>query len=171
HSTYRGIDIQVWMPDGTPYTAYFDGSWHMAADLSTLKAAIDDFLEPEPVGIPTTTTISAPETVGPGETFNIIGQLTRKDTGVAIPNMSINVSYNGKPLGSVLTDMQGVYTIPASIPTPGTYTLRAEFLGTAEYAASKSQADTMVTTPLMTAIKITGSIATGLALTMYGLRK
>ena len=122
------------------------------------------------VGMPTTLTISAPATVKPGETFNIIGQLTRDDTGVAIPNMSISVSYNGNSLGSVLTDMQGVYTIPASIPTTGTYTLKAEFLGTAEYAASKSQADTMVTTPLMTAIKLAGPIVTGLALIIYGTR-
>ena len=43
-STYRGIEILVWMPDGTPYTAYFDGRWHMAALLPTLQAAIDDFL-------------------------------------------------------------------------------------------------------------------------------
>jgi len=48
HSTYRGIEIQVWMPDGTPFTAYFDGSWHTAAYLSTLQAAIDDFLAEEP---------------------------------------------------------------------------------------------------------------------------
>jgi len=48
HSTYRGIDIQVWMPDGTPFTAYFDGRWVTSASLSALKAAIDDFLEPEP---------------------------------------------------------------------------------------------------------------------------
>ena len=121
------------------------------------------------VGIPTTLTISAPANVKPGETFNIIGQLTRNDTGVAIPNMSISVSYNGNSLGSVLTDMQGVYTIPASIPTTGTYTLKAEFLGTAEYAASKSTANTMVTTPLEAVIKIIGSVATGLALIRYSL--
>ncbi|GAI78934.1 unnamed protein product, partial [marine sediment metagenome] len=48
HSTYRGIDIEVYMPDGTPYRAYFDGSWHTATSLSTLQAAIDDFIEPEP---------------------------------------------------------------------------------------------------------------------------
>jgi len=46
-STYRGIEIQVWMPAGTPFTAYFDGSWHTAALRSTLQNEIDDFLEPE----------------------------------------------------------------------------------------------------------------------------
>jgi len=122
------------------------------------------------VGIPTTLTISAPGEVGPGETFNILGQLTRDDTGVAIPNMSISVSYNGKSIGSVLTDMQGVYTIPASIPDPGTYTLRADYEGTEGYAASTSVADTTVTaTPLEAAIAIAGSAVAGLALIIYGL--
>jgi len=122
------------------------------------------------VGIPTTTTLSAPDKVGPGETFNIFGQLTRGDTGEALPNMSISGSYNGKPLGSVLTDMQGVYTIPASIPTTGTYTLKASFAGTPEYAASTSITDTMVAaTPLEAALKIAAPAATGLALIIYGL--
>ncbi|MBA7619395.1 hypothetical protein ES703_26734 [subsurface metagenome] len=48
HSTYRGIEIMVWMPGSTHYTAYFDGDWHMAAKRSTLKAKIDDYLGPEP---------------------------------------------------------------------------------------------------------------------------
>jgi len=121
------------------------------------------------VGIPTTLTISAPATVNPEETFNIIGQLTRNDTGEALPNMSISISYNGKSIGSVQTDMQGVYTIPAAIPTTGTYTLKAEFLGTAEYAASKSTAYTRVTTPLEAAIKIAVPAVTGLALIIYSL--
>ena len=169
HSTYRGIDIDVWYPYGTPFTAYFDGGWHTAAFLSTLQAAIDDFLEPEPVGIPTTTTMSAPATVKPEEVFNIFGQLTRDDTGVAIPDMSISVSYNGTSIGSVLTDMQGVYTIPASILTPGTYTLKADYEGTEGYAASRSVADTVVAaTPLEAAITIIGSAAAGLALFLYG---
>ncbi|GAH02893.1 unnamed protein product, partial [marine sediment metagenome] len=123
-----------------------------------------------PVGIPTTLNINAPNEVGPGETFNIFGQLTRDDTGVAIPNMSIIVSYNGASIGSVLTDMQGVYTIPASIPDPGTYTLRADFAETLEYAASRSTADTIVAaTPLEAALKIAGPAVTGLALIIYSL--
>ena len=124
-----------------------------------------------PVGIPTTLTISAPDKVGLGETFNIIGQLTRNDTGVAIPNANISVSYNGTPLGSKDTDMQGVYTIPASIPTAGTYTLKAAFAGTPGYAASTSIAGTIVAaTHLEAVIKIAVPAVTGLALIIYGLR-
>ncbi|GAH61006.1 unnamed protein product, partial [marine sediment metagenome] len=123
-----------------------------------------------PVGIHTTLNINVPNEVGPGETFNVFGQLTRDATGVAIPAMSIIVSYNGNPLGSVLTDMQGVYTIPASILDPGTYTLRADFAGTPEYAASRSTADTIVAaSPLEAALKIAGPAVTGLVLIIYSL--
>lgn len=117
------------------------------------------------VGIPTTLTLSAPDKVGPGETFNIIGQLTRDDTGAAIPNMSINVSYNGNSLGSVLTDMQGVYTISATIPTTGTHTLKTEFPGAAGYAASSKTTRMGVGVPL-TQIPYVAflSILTGLAI-------
>ena len=125
---------------------------------------------PPPVGIPTTLSINAPGMVALGEIFNIFGQLTRVDTGVALPNMSIGVSYNGTPLGSVLTDMQGVYKIPASIPDPGTYTLRADFAGTPEYAASTSITDTMVAaSSLEAAVAIAGSAAIGLVLVTFGL--
>lgn len=79
--------------------------------------------------IGTTLTIAAPSEVTPGESFEIYGQLTRNDTGEAIPNASISLSYNGNPLGSVTTDMQGVYGIPASLPSPGTFTVRADFAG------------------------------------------
>ncbi|GAH18823.1 unnamed protein product, partial [marine sediment metagenome] len=152
-----------------PVTLNERGSWEFFGRLTLDGTDIDSkkftfTVEEAAVGIPTTLTIFAPDEVGPGETFNIFGQLTRDDTGVAIPAMSIIVSYNGNPLGSVLTDMQGVYTIPASIPDPGTYTLRADFARTPEYAASRSTADTIVAaTPLEAALKIAGPAVTGLA--------
>ncbi|GAH62130.1 unnamed protein product, partial [marine sediment metagenome] len=48
HSTYRGIDIQVFNPGATAYTAYFDGQWHSAAKLATVQAGIDAYIGPEP---------------------------------------------------------------------------------------------------------------------------
>lgn len=53
---YRGIVIFVWMPDGTPFTANFDGEWHTAAFLSTLQSKINAFLDPEPSGFTFTVT-------------------------------------------------------------------------------------------------------------------
>jgi len=61
HSTYRGIEIFVWMPDETSYQAYFGDEWHMAALLSTLQASIDAFLDvTEQVTIKIVTTESDP---------------------------------------------------------------------------------------------------------------
>lgn len=77
----------------------------------------------------TTLSIIAPAQVTQGEVFDVYGQLTRNDTGVAIPNATISLTYNGSPIGSAVTDLQGVYTIPVSIPSPGTYTLTANFAG------------------------------------------
>ncbi|GAG86195.1 unnamed protein product [marine sediment metagenome] len=44
--------------------------------------------------------------------------------------------------------MQGVYDISMSIPTQGTYTLKAEFLGAAGYAASSNTTRMGVGVPL-----------------------
>lgn len=127
HSTYRGIDIQVWMPDGTPFTAYFDGEWHMAASLSTIQSGIDAFLEDD---ISTTITISAPSNVEEGESFNISGILNESNTGLPVPYQTISLSYNGKSLGSATTGVDGDYLKQASIPSAGVYTLKATFSGT-----------------------------------------
>jgi len=164
HSTYRGIDIQVWMPDGTPYTAYFDDEWHMAALLSTLQAAIDDFLEPA-VGIPTTLTISAPDRTGVNENFNISGILNEMDTGIPIPNQPINHSYDGRSLGSSTTGVDGGYLKVVSVPEAGVWTLKSDFPGTEELQASRSLAGTVVSaSPIATALLIAGPIVTGIAL-------
>lgn len=375
HSTYRGIDIWVWMPDGTPYTAYFDGKWHIMALLSTLKTAIDDFMatEPEPggnfdvtgivtpakagflvefwwgytvddmfladdkttdsagkvhwrpwssswpmkvqlkipagqvvggveykyaesgiltawkdteadlylypeavapsepyaviedfvvpeslpegsdvtvrillrntgalgrldyyidgnprdpdryimveaggtptvspgatvwidvpiryfpmpawnytliasnedgtsyisrtitlsvAGIPTTLTITAPDKVDAGEIFTVYGNLFETETGILIPGMRINISYNGKSLGYGYTDPEGGYYIDVSINEGGVWTLKAEFPGTEALQASRSQADAVVTaSPLTVALLTAGPITTGIALFMYG---
>lgn len=84
----------------------------------------------------TTLSIIAPTSAEEEEIFTVYGQLTRDDTGEAVPNMTISVNYNGIPLGAVQTDLQGVYTLPAAIPTAGTYTLQAVFAGYETLAAS-----------------------------------
>ena len=122
----------------------------------------------EEVGIPTATTISAPDTVEPGQTFNISGILYEKDSGIAIPGQSINLSYNGKSLGTATTGIDGDYLKQASIPTAGVQTLKAEFLGAAGYAASSGTTRMGVGVPLVsipyTAI---ASILTGLAIAHF----
>lgn len=169
HSTYRGIDIQVWMPDGTPYTAYFDDKWHMATLLSTLQAAIDDFLEPEPTEIPTSLTIDAPASVDPDETFFVSGILYETDTGIPIPNQPINHSYNGRSLGVSTTGVDGVYLKEVSVPEAGVWTLKSEFPGTEGLQASIALVDTFVAiSPIVTALLIAGPLVMGIALVAYG---
>ena len=82
-----------------------------------------------PLEIGTTLSIVAPDQITQGDTFTIQGQLTRNDTGAAISGATISVGYDGSSLGSVVTDMVGVYTIPAAIPNVGTFTLTANFAG------------------------------------------
>jgi len=123
-----------------------------------------------PVGIPTALSIRAPGMVAAGEKFTVYGALTETNTGLIIPDQPINVSYNGKSLGSGYTNYAGTYWIDVSIPEAGTWTLKAEFPGTPGYAASRSVADAIVAaTPLETAIKIAGPAITGLALIIYSL--
>ena len=168
HSTYRGIEIEVYMPDGTPFKAYYDGKWDVNYELSSIKAGIDAFLEPA-VGIPTSLTLSVPDRTGVNENFNVSGLLRETDTGIPIPNQPINHSYNGRPLGSSTTGVDGSYLKVVSVPESGVWTLKSDFPGTEGLQASRSRAGTVVAaTPITSALIIAGSIATGIALFAYG---
>ena len=103
--------------------------------------------EPEP-GVRTTLTLSAPNSVGVEEKFNVSGILYQTESGVPIPSQSINLSYNGKSLGSATTGIDGDYLKQASIPTKGVHTLKAEFPGAAGYEASSKTTRTGVGVPL-----------------------
>ncbi len=118
--------------------------------------------------IQTTLTIEAPPLVDPGQTFNITGILTRNDTGAPIPNQTINLTYNGSNLGSTTTGIDGDYLKQASIPTEGVYTLKAEYPGTAGYAASSKTIRMGVGVPLIKTPYIAlAPIVTGLALAYF----
>ena len=77
--------------------------------------------------------------------------------------MTISLYYDGNLIGSGSTDAMGVYSIHASIPTPGVYTLKAEFTGTEAYVAAISQARTAVAAPFP-ALAVAGSIAVAIGL-------
>jgi len=51
HSTYRGIDIYVWMPLENFYTAYFLGDWQQKDTLFELQTAIDAYLGEPPLTV------------------------------------------------------------------------------------------------------------------------
>jgi len=168
---YRGIEIEVYMPDGTPYRAYYNGRWDINYDINDIKAGIDAWLEPA-VGIPTTLTLSVPDRTGVNENFNISGILNETDTGIPIPNQPINHSYNGRSLGSSTTGVDGGYLKVVSVPEAGVWTLKSDFPGTEGLQASRSQAGTVVSaTPIANALLIAGPIVTGIALVAYGQKK
>ena len=116
--------------------------------------------------VATKLTIVAPASVVEKEYFIVQGQLTRGDTGEAIPNMTIDVRYNGNAFGWALTDMQGVYKVTSAIPEPGTVTLKAVFEGAEGYAASEAKRGLTVgvPTPLTAIVSIVLPIAVGLVI-------
>lgn len=159
-----------------PVTLNESGSWEFFGTL-TLNGAewwIDSktiifAVEEAAVGIPTTTTLSAPSKAGVNEKFYISGILYETDSGIPIPSQPINHSYDGKTLGSSTTGVDGDYLKQVSIPESGTWTLKSEFPGTETLQSSRSQAGTVVAaTPTTTAVKVIGSIIAGLTLFLYG---
>lgn len=122
-----------------------------------------------PVGIPTTTTLSAPSKVGIGEKFNVSGILYETDSGVPIPSQPINHSYNGRGLGTSITGIDGQYLKEVSVPETGVWTLKSEFPGTEGLQASEARVDSVVAaTPIAIALQIAGPIATAIVLLIYG---
>ena len=79
--------------------------------------------------VATSLTISAPASVVQGQSFNISGILVRNDTGFPIPNEEISINYNGSPIGTGTTGVDGDYLITGSIPSVGIFTLTANFAG------------------------------------------
>ena len=88
--------------------------------------------------VSTSLTISAPSSVQVGASFTISGILIRNDTGGPVSNASIVLSYNGSPLGSASTGVDGDYLRTVNIPTSGSFTLKASFSGMSVFGASEA---------------------------------
>jgi len=92
---------------------------------------------------PTRISISAPDTVGVGASFAVTGKLEYESaSGVWSPlaGRTVSIYYNNTKLADVTTDSEGRYTATVSIPSAGTYTLKAVYAGeglTAAAAAMK----------------------------------
>lgn len=113
--------------------------------------------------ITTSLTIVAPDIIAVNEFFDVTGILTRDDTGAGLRGMTVNLYYNTTLLGSGVTDFSGAYSIPASIPTAGTYMLKAEFTGVSGLARSVAVRTVRVgLAPML--ISTLGPLTTGLAL-------
>jgi len=123
----------------------------------------------EAVGIPTTTTISAPDSVAINDNFFISGILYETESSIPIPYQPINHSYNGRSLGGLITGVDGDYLKEVSIPESGTWTLKSDFPGTLEYKTSRSINMVTATSPSSMALQIIGSITVGAVLLAYSL--
>lgn len=123
----------------------------------------------EAVGIPTTTTISAPDSVAINDNFFISGILYETESSIPIPYQPINHSYNGRSLGGSITGVDGDYLKEVSIPESGTWTLKSDFPGTLEYKTSRSINMVTATSPSSMALQILGPITVGAVLLAYSL--
>jgi len=85
------------------------------------------------VAYPTRLSISAPASVAVGEPFTISGKLEyESDMGVwaGLAGRTVSLYYDTTKIADVTTGSDGSYSKPDTImPSPGTYTLKAEFAG------------------------------------------
>ena len=111
------------------------------------------------VAFPTRISISAPDTVFPNQSFTVNGKLEyQSDDGVWSPHASKTVSlyYNGTKIADVTTGSDGSYSATASIPTSGTYTLKAVYAGEGFASASAAMLVRLQAVPLNAAIPVAG---------------
>ncbi|GAH74857.1 unnamed protein product, partial [marine sediment metagenome] len=97
NTTYRGIDIDVWYPIGTPYRAYFGGAWHEESTRPLLKAAIDAFLGPV-VKKPTSLSLTASPSSGTTPFYTTL-TATLRSNGIPVgyKEVEIYMRYAGIP--------------------------------------------------------------------------
>lgn len=93
-STYRGIEIQRWMPGAIAYGAWINGDWTVKVSKNDLKGLIDDWLGPEePEEEPYTTinSFTIPPSLPAGTP---IGELTivAKNTGTGRGYLAVYIN-------------------------------------------------------------------------------
>jgi hypothetical protein len=80
-----------------------------------------------PSSVATQLTITAPDTVVAGAPFTVSGRLTANNVGIGGATIEI---YVGTTLAArTTTGPDGSYSASITIPSPGTYTIRARFPG------------------------------------------
>lgn len=113
----------------------------------------------------TTLTIALDKTtVPPSDTVVASGILIETETRLPISGLTVNLTINGTVLGSVITVADGSYILSFTAPAvAGTYTVKAEFMGTIGLASSSAM------TTIKSGVKpslggvIVGVIALGIA--------
>jgi hypothetical protein len=104
-----------------------------------VEAGVYSPAKPGAVAYPTRISISAPDQVAPGQTFTISGKLEYQSSPTAWAGLAartVSLYYNGNKIADVTTASDGSYSKSASIPTSGTYTLKASYAGEGFAAAA-----------------------------------
>jgi phage tail tape-measure protein len=77
--------------------------------------------------------ISAPATVGKGQSFSVTGKLEYESTGAGVwtglSGKTVSVVYDSTTFGSATTGSDGSFSINGSIGTAGSFTLKATYAG------------------------------------------
>lgn len=84
------------------------------------------------VAYQTSITIEAPDKVARGTPFTVSGALrcrSAPDTWSPLPYKTVSIYYNGNKLADARTGSDGGYSVQVSIPTTGTFTLKAVYAG------------------------------------------
>lgn len=105
HSTYRGVVIEVWMPDGHPFRAFYDDKWDVNFDLQDIKNGIDAWLEPEPDPEPD------PEEDTYIETYRDYEIWRRPDEGLYYSNMTTQYTAIGLTIVEVRQSIDDIIDV------------------------------------------------------------
>jgi hypothetical protein len=124
-----------------------------------VEAGVYSPAKPGAVAYPTRISISAPDQVTPGQTFTISGKLEYQSSPTAwarLAGRTVSLYYNGNKIADVTTGSDGSYSATASIPTSGTYTLKAVFAGEGFASASAAMLVRLQAVRLNAAIPVAG---------------
>jgi hypothetical protein len=144
-------------------------TWDTYARADTLKSTIIKAA----IAYPTRISISAPDTVSPGQTFAISGKLEYQiDSATWAPasGRTVSLYYNGTLIGNVTTGTDGSYSKPdAAISTPGTYTLKASYAGEG-FAAAAAFLGLTVSPEVKAALQVALPLLTGAIVAFVSLK-
>jgi hypothetical protein len=142
------------------------GAWHQ-------PSGAYKWYGPGAIAFPTRISITAPDRVAPNQSFTISGKLEyESDSGVWSPlaGKTVSLYYNTTKIADVTTASDGTYSATASIPTSGTYTLKASYAGEGFTAAALAVLGVTVSPETKEALSIAMPLIVGAIVTFASLR-
>jgi hypothetical protein len=107
------------------------------ADYVGFVTPVDVYRGPQPPTIPTKVQCSLnPNPVEAGKSVTLLGNLTRTDTNMPIPNATIKILLGNNPVGTLTTNSTGWFKAVGQVQSPGSYTITCSYAETNQYKAS-----------------------------------